>query len=106
MPRAPCYGTRPRPSGRAAVRRTRASSAFILAEAPHRKQIAKMASTFIQNLLLAVYRLPFINALLRTRVGSAFYVVCYDIYKSHLEAAGSQALANHIAAGTWAIDVG
>jgi FkbM family methyltransferase len=80
--------------------------AFILAEAPHRKQIDRMTSTIIQKLVLAIYRLPFVNAMFRTRIGSSFYVVCYDIYKNFLEAAGSQALARHIGAGTWAIDVG
>lgn len=80
--------------------------AFILAEAPHRKQIDRMTSSFIQKLVLAIYRLPLINTLFRTRIGSSFYVVCYDIYKNVLEAAGSHAIANHIAPGTWAIDVG
>lgn len=74
--------------------------AFILAEAPHRKQIDRMTSSFIQNLVLAIYRLPLINTLFRTRIGSSFYVVCYDVYKNVLEAAGSNALANHIGPGT------
>src|ERR1044072_8491353 len=80
--------------------------AFSLAEAPHRKQIDRMTSSFIQKLVLAIYRRPLINTLFRTRIGSSFYVVLYDIYKNFLEAAGTHAVANHIGPGTWAIDVG
>src|SRR5438552_17119457 len=65
-----------------------------------------MTSSFFQQVVLGIYRLPFVSTLLRTRIGSSFYVVCYDIYKQFLEAAGTHALARHIPPGTWAIDVG
>ena len=65
-----------------------------------------MTSSFIQQFVLGIYRVPLVNTLLRTRIGSSFYVVCYDVYKKFLEAAGSQALARYIAPGSWAIDVG
>src|SRR3954462_3566134 len=65
-----------------------------------------MISSVIQPILLRIYRLPVVNALVRTRVGSFFYVICYDLYKNFVEAAGNQALARHIPPGSWAIDVG
>ncbi len=65
-----------------------------------------MTSSFIQPLLLGIYRLPFVDALVRTRIGSSFFVVCYDLYKNFVEAAGNHALAHRIPPGSWAIDVG
>jgi len=49
---------------------------------------------------------PLVQAFFQTRVGSFFYVFCYDIYKDFVEAPGSEALKKHIAPGSWAIDVG
>ena len=65
-----------------------------------------MTSFFFQKLAVGIYRLPFVSALSRTRIGSSIYVACYDFYKRFLEAAGSHALARHIPPGSWAIDVG
>ena len=69
-------------------------------------QVDRMISSLIQPVLVGIYRLPVVNALLRTRIGSSFYVICYDLYKNFVEAAGNQGLARHISPGSWAIDVG
>src|ERR1043165_9432642 len=65
-----------------------------------------MTASLTQRLVLGIYRLPPIQMLLRTRMGSSLFVACYDLYKDFFEASGNHALAGRVAPGSWVIDVG
>ena len=60
----------------------------------------------LQEILLSVYRTSAVRRMTQTRAGSKAFVVLYDLYKDHFEAAGNRALSRRIPENSWVVDVG